>query len=641
MTPPAATAAGSVAPDVDPDVASHVAPPAAPDALPPALAPWGNWLALFAPDLVQPLGDWLLRLQPLVGRLGMVTTRPDDAPQGVGDLVRRGLYERMLLSEWAIADAEPDEFIRRAAGGELLFMGPERKGPKQAARSVVLFDTGPSQLGEPRLAHIALWILLARRARDAGVHFEWGVLQVPGVLHTSTGKAGMRRLLESRTVGIPSAEQAAAWDAALGAGLSDCWVIGDGSIRLAPATAMASVIPSLAADTLRVALTQRRAAQPARQVDLPLPPSAQCVRLLRDPFKPVTKKAARTRKLPGTLSLKQPPRFAIGGNVLAVPMLEGGAMMFHSAKNKAGGGKVRQTQRSVGGETLAAAPFNKQFAMLSGNSQQLQFKGFPGKLFTHGRLDAARPPLDLFRVPPGRGSWLPLFFLRETSAAEHVEYVLTLDIDGRLACWTLRGKLKHMQSNGAPGLRNPEFTRLAYKVAGAAQFHNCLVYGCAEDGVTHVYQWCPPQFPQRVASMPCGGGTVLFGSGKDWLDDMPNALMAVQRDGLHWWAGVMAGPVTDDFIAVEKGVQVLGVARLSKTGPAGLVVLSQDRMRIEFRTPGRSDVLVKPDERIAQAAMDPADGTLAWISHRSMAITVRAIDGEQPSLHVIPEAADA
>lgn len=623
-------------------VADSTPAQAAENALPPALAPWGEWLALLAPELAQPLGDWLLKLQPLVGRLGMVTTRPDDAPQGVGDLVRRGRYERMLLSEWAMADAEPDEFIRRAAGGELLFTGPERKGPKQAARSVALFDAGPLQLGEPRLAHLALWILLARRARDAGVQFEWGVLQAPGVLHTLTGQAGVRRLLDARTLETPSAEHLAAWETQLDAGLSDCWVIGDGSARPAQATAMAGIAASLAADTLRVALTQRRGGPPARQVDLPLPPPALCVRLLRDPFKPAAKKTphTRTRKLPGALSLKQPPRFAIGGHALAVPMLEGGALMFHSPKNKGGGGKMRQTQRSAGCETLAAAAFNKQFAMLSGDSRQLQFMGFPGKLFTHGKMEATRPPLDWFRVPPGRGNWLPLFFIREPGGSEHAEHVLTVDIDGRLACWTLRVKHKNLQRATAP-VRNPEFTRLAYKVAGAAQFHNCLVYACTEDGVTHVYRWQPPELPQRIASIPHGGGTVLFGSATGWLDDREHALVAIQTDDRLWWAGDVAGTIEEHVMMVEKGVQVLGVARLNHDEHVGLVVLSRDRMRIEFRTRHSQGVLVKAQERIAQAAMDPADGTLAWIGSRTQTITVRAIDGEQPSLHVVPEAADA
>ncbi len=38
---------------------------------------------------------------------------------------------------------------------------------KTSLRSVALFDAGPAQLGEPRLAHLALFILLARRAELA------------------------------------------------------------------------------------------------------------------------------------------------------------------------------------------------------------------------------------------------------------------------------------------------------------------------------------------------------------------------------------------------------------------------------------------------------------------------------------------
>ena len=94
-------------------------------ALPAPLEPWTLWLNLFPAELVPAVGALLLRLDPLVGKLNTATLARGADPDGLGNIVRRGHYERLLLSEWAIADVEPDEFIRRAGSGELLFNGPE------------------------------------------------------------------------------------------------------------------------------------------------------------------------------------------------------------------------------------------------------------------------------------------------------------------------------------------------------------------------------------------------------------------------------------------------------------------------------------------------------------------------------------
>src|SRR5690349_8014918 len=111
-------------------------PPTLPPLLPPLLQPWAGWLALFPDDLAATLGQLLLRLQPLVGPLRRHAARVAVEPAGVGDIVRRGSYERLLLSEWAMADGAPDEFLRRAANNELLFTGPEPANSETSLRSV-------------------------------------------------------------------------------------------------------------------------------------------------------------------------------------------------------------------------------------------------------------------------------------------------------------------------------------------------------------------------------------------------------------------------------------------------------------------------------------------------------------------------
>ena len=127
--------------------------------LPAMLRPWADWLSLFPPDLAKTMGDLLLRLNPLLTPLQRHAARVAIDPAGVGDIVTRGSYDRLLISEWAYADTVPDEFLRRAANGELLFAGPEPANSDEPLSSVALFDAGPFQLGEPRLVHLALFIL--------------------------------------------------------------------------------------------------------------------------------------------------------------------------------------------------------------------------------------------------------------------------------------------------------------------------------------------------------------------------------------------------------------------------------------------------------------------------------------------------
>ena len=52
---------------------------------------------------------------------------------------------------------------------------------------IVLFDAGPLQLGAARLVHLALLILLARRAQEAGAELRWGILQNAPTLHEPQG----------------------------------------------------------------------------------------------------------------------------------------------------------------------------------------------------------------------------------------------------------------------------------------------------------------------------------------------------------------------------------------------------------------------------------------------------------------------
>jgi len=260
-------------------------------ALPPALRPWASQLSLFREDLALHLGAYVARLSAVLGALRSRGESEGGEPQGYDGLTRRGSHDRLLVSEWLWALEFPDEFVRRAAFGELSFLKPVFRQPQGARRTVALLDAGPDQLGAPRIAHLALLIVLSRRAEAAGAAFCWGVLQ-------SDPEKGAFSAVTPHTVGAwlaardptpPTDARLAAWRDALSldAAPEDAWLVGDSRLSRLPAASGLSrvdVAEVLAPGARQLTVEVRPSSRVARSVVLDLPPPDTCVRLLRDPL---------------------------------------------------------------------------------------------------------------------------------------------------------------------------------------------------------------------------------------------------------------------------------------------------------------------------------------------------------------------
>ncbi|HYN22383.1 MAG TPA: hypothetical protein VE078_15590, partial [Thermoanaerobaculia bacterium] len=197
--------------------------------LPRALAAWTPYLSFFPLDLAVSLGPVLHRLSFAVGPLQARRHQADGEPDGYEGLTRRGSYERLLTSEWLLADELPEEFVRRAAAGEHLFLRVAQPVPSGLRVSAAVFDAGPGQLGSPRIAQLAALIVLARRAEAAGVHFAWGILQEPDApLFDKVSETSIRRLLQSRTPHEASEAAIGAWHKRLQGWreADDLWFVG-------------------------------------------------------------------------------------------------------------------------------------------------------------------------------------------------------------------------------------------------------------------------------------------------------------------------------------------------------------------------------------------------------------------------------
>jgi hypothetical protein len=254
--------------------------------LPAALAPWAAELSLLSPDLALVLAPWVGRLAVALGPMSGVRTPGAGEPDGYGGLTRRGSYERLVTAEWALAELYPDEFVRRASAGEHLFLDLARRVPRGSRRAVAIVSAGPSQLGAPRLAHLAALVVLARRAATAGASFAWGLLEDPALrLGDGLDAAGIRRLLDGRTARAAGEPARRAWLAALGATPTDAvdaWWLG--GPELADARGSRLIVRDVIEPGARAVDIEVLRPSGTARLRLALPGAGDCARLLRDPL---------------------------------------------------------------------------------------------------------------------------------------------------------------------------------------------------------------------------------------------------------------------------------------------------------------------------------------------------------------------
>jgi hypothetical protein len=162
---------------------------------------WWELLDFLAPDAREDFGRLMAQLDK-----GMVTRTalsPTEEPAGWAGVARKGPWERLAPSQWALADAAPEEFARRADEGELAFWDLAQESP-EAARSIWIWvDAGPDQLGACRVVQIALLLWLQRACFRSGGEFYWGTVQSPKKGYEQLGADELRVFLAARSVDPP------------------------------------------------------------------------------------------------------------------------------------------------------------------------------------------------------------------------------------------------------------------------------------------------------------------------------------------------------------------------------------------------------------------------------------------------------
>ncbi|MCP3878711.1 MAG: hypothetical protein GY701_10025 [Sulfitobacter sp.] len=202
-------------------------------------------------------------------------------PNGYGGLERRGPLDRLLLSDWVLADVEPDEFTRRLVSSELSYLRLEHSQPKPPSRISVVVDAGPDQIGAPRLAQLAGLVVLERRARALGVPLAVGVLgDEPGHWVTGDLPELFTVWLRARRLTEPTRELVGEWADSLD-DVAATWIFGAPRLATDDMPARCHRFVGVESAWGPEGATQVTVTADNKTVDLPVPDPRIAVRILR------------------------------------------------------------------------------------------------------------------------------------------------------------------------------------------------------------------------------------------------------------------------------------------------------------------------------------------------------------------------
>ncbi|WP_431484052.1 hypothetical protein [Pseudomonas solani] len=581
--------------------------------LPDALKPWHPLLEGVAPELAEQLAAMLGRLQALVGPFRERTPNGPPEPDGLGDLQRRGPYERLLSSEWLLADEIPDEFLRRAAGGEHLFLAPQQRARHSSRLIVALFDAGPRQLGAPRLAHLAMLILLARRAREADGELRWGLLQRPAWHNGLQGPADLIRVLEARSWTAAEPAHWQTWQAmidALPAEPDERWLIG-GPAEDADISHGLQITTHLDGKALEVTLQQARS---RRSLDLPLPPPAIGKRLLTGQFSLMTLPGPQALTQPGVLhaprvALTLPPVIARSGQMVALTLLDQkGALVFklpplHGKKNIVT--KVRRQNWPAGNQPLAMAFQGKSLGAIVDTGAYLRFWQLQG----FGAIK--RPPLEELSAPPGTANLLPLALVNSNHAGQRL---YLLDAARHLLSWNRDAK--------APSHEPPILQRIESDVLAMASFEDGRLYYLYKRDQRFVLQ---EMLSSHRTSSPlrlgeAGEPSKAFMARTTNSSSLPACAMLVETAPQERWRlcrpqGRQGEAAENWMLDVPGGWNAQGLVVNRESGALLLVLMASDRKGLSLYDGTTHNRFFESAAPIARLSVCPASGLVAILTH--------------------------
>lgn len=578
--------------------------------LPHALSPWASILAEFPLEVALNLGPLVARLSVALGPLMAPSEREGGEPQGYDGLSRRGSFDRLLVSEWLWALEAPDELVRRAAFGELSYLKPAFRQPRRAHRTVTLLDAGPDQLGAPRIAHLALLIVMARRAEAVGATFTWGVLQADpkrgGFMEVTPATLGA--WLNARDTAPPSAERLSAWREALGldARTAEAWLVGSSRLsRLAGAETLSRIDVSevLAPEVRQLAVEVRPTARAPRSVLLDLPSPDACVRLLRDPFRarvaaPVkTVQRSRVSEFAFSADGRRLMLFFDGGGV--------GAMALPHSPRATLARPQRMNPRSD--ETFLGAGWRRQggLLVLMRKADAYAFRGQLQHQFrTRGPAAFPWALRDTQAHPPIPAQGQSLGRLTTYLDAFNRECVLLSGLDDTLYFF-----------EEDYGSRRVVSAQVAQRVIAAAHVKGSSMVvtrgGMEGAGSGARLGVVSAKEVRQVPLEDSRGGTVWFGASPH--PGQPDAgLLAVNKSPGVWRLHHRS---SEPFVTLRPGFRAVGVGLCQQArGEAGLLALDPDQRTFWSVGPQHQSKLAVAAANVVHAEVSHAVPVLGWLT---------------------------
>jgi hypothetical protein len=621
-------------------------------ALPQELAPWGGLLGLFSPDLAGEVGRMLPLLALAVGPMRAALPVSGGEPDGFSGIARRGSYERLLLTEWLLADEAPEEFARRAAMGEHAFFHLARRSPTRAASSVAIFDSGPEQIGAPRIAHLAALIVLAARAERAGARFAWGILGAPdGALTPTVTAQSVLGLLGARTAVAADAGDVAAWaDRAARSGWEDAWLVGRGVVADGWKHATLEIRDVLDPERRALAVIARTPRAPPREVELALPDPAASVRLLRDPFAVIA--PAPRRQQSGTAPASNLV-FALNGTKLFARSGVGEILAYpvpNSPRDVVG--RVRRYRPRTPGVVAAVGWIKRGLAMatVTGDGIVLEHTGARGPHLLRRTVPSYRAHVNEIAVPFLSDPLSPLVYRAEDKRGEEVEEVFFLDA---------RRALVHLRIDPWTGITPGSRDDVAVDVKLAAS--EVAALGTSPTRMVFVGRNTDPTWGMRpgvsrdpTRTYPPGEVPALDGcwylvdvrfdgqgsTSEELLGDgsfqaaVGLGLVAVQQHGEVWAVhGASAPPV---LLTPPASATVVGVSRSGTGSGPELVLLEGDRRTLSLAGRSSSRSLPRASAPIVDVTVNAWRTQLAYVTSTGE-VVVHSLHEETPLARFLPE----
>lgn len=347
--------------------------------LPKPLRPWIAELDLFPDDIARCLGEMVKKLSVFLGQMDRAVLFGLTEPDGYSGLQSKPAYERLLLSEWLLADELPEEFERRAVMGEHLFLKRHTQHSVNSRISIALFDCGPDYIGTPRLVQLALIILLHRKALSMKSQLLWGILQNPGVLYNDVTPHNLTTFLKAHSALRVNEFHIDQWKEYLSTQtqVNGLWINSEtipdkfcDEARIAPY--LIGIEDELIPEerSLKLSVTYGKT---KRNTSLQIPDDAMCTRILRNPF---STSNSRTKS---ELRLADSMIFCSGGKKLAARTNKDYAAVFPLPNSaKANPGLRRLFKPSENHKIIAIQAQKRRIVAISSYEQEIFCHNFPG-----------------------------------------------------------------------------------------------------------------------------------------------------------------------------------------------------------------------------------------------------------------------